>query len=131
MFIRAFTKPLLKNSNSSYCVLSDDVSIEKEHDSEGVNKVNSGKSDNNKDRVKENPGKDKLKTTCTKCGYNVHYRGKCPAKDQVCNFCDKRGHYESVCFNKRKKKQLCCVTIFGLSCRIVIVRYTVWHGMAF
>ena len=79
--------------------------IEKEHDSEGVNKVNSGKSDNNKDRVKENTGKDKLKTTCTKCGYNVHYRGKCPAKDQVCNFCDKRGHYESVCFNKKKKKQ--------------------------
>ena len=27
MFRRAFTKLLLKNSNSSYCVLSDDVSM--------------------------------------------------------------------------------------------------------
>jgi hypothetical protein len=34
---------------------------------------------------------------CYYCGYSVHPRFKCPAKDQACSKCNKIGHFSKVC----------------------------------
>lgn len=34
---------------------------------------------------------------CYFCGYTKHSRDKCPAKDQLCNKCSKKGHFARVC----------------------------------
>ena len=38
---------------------------------------------------------------CTRCGGHRHFGGeKCPAKGAICNKCNRRGHYQAVCFSK-------------------------------
>ena len=40
---------------------------------------------------------------CTRCGkYPAHEKAQCPAKDQVCRNCNKRGHYKAVCRSAAK-----------------------------
>ena len=42
------------------------------------------------------------KDKCRKCRKETHQQGqKCPAADQECWFCKKRGHYEVVCREKK------------------------------
>ena len=36
-------------------------------------------------------------TKCFFCGYSKHPRLKCPARDAICNKCQKKGHYAKVC----------------------------------
>ena len=43
----------------------------------------------------------KLKESCGKCGYEEHYGGICPAKDRACRRCNRTGHYETVCWEKK------------------------------
>ena len=40
---------------------------------------------------------------CTRCGKEPHSRDKCPAKDAICNWCQKKGHYGAQCLTKHKK----------------------------
>ena len=40
--------------------------------------------------------------TCGRCGNN-HEKDKCPAKDQVCSKCNKKGHYQKMCRTGDKK----------------------------
>ena len=40
---------------------------------------------------------------CTRCGKEPHSRDKCPAKDAICNRCQKKGHYGAQCLTKHKK----------------------------
>ena len=44
------------------------------------------------------------KNPCSYCGFDLHPRNKCPARDKKCNFCDKVGHFSSVCRKKKGQK---------------------------
>jgi hypothetical protein len=50
------------------------------------------------------------KSTTSACGYcgKLHqkFRHNCPAKDQVCIFCSKSGHYATVCKQRRAQQQI-------------------------
>lgn len=39
---------------------------------------------------------------CTWCARGPHPRERCPAKDATCNFCQKNGHFESACRQKKR-----------------------------
>ncbi len=40
---------------------------------------------------------------CGRCGRNAHQKDQvCPAKEATCNFCEKKGHFESVCRTKNQ-----------------------------
>ena len=39
---------------------------------------------------------------CFFCGYDMHPRSKCPARDSTCSNCQKKGHYKRVCRSKRQ-----------------------------
>lgn len=41
-------------------------------------------------------------TKCYFCGGLRHPREKCPARDAICKFCSKKGHYIKVCRSKAK-----------------------------
>ena len=43
---------------------------------------------------------------CYFCGNNRHPRIKCPAKDVICNNCEKKGHFAKVCLSKKPPKPL-------------------------
>ncbi|XP_071836380.1 uncharacterized protein [Apostichopus japonicus] len=50
---------------------------------------------------------DSASTTTAKCffcGYAKHPRSRCPARDETCNKCDKRGHFAKVCQSKSNSK---------------------------
>ena len=36
-------------------------------------------------------------SSCYYCGYDLHPRSKCPARDATCDKCRRRGHYAKVC----------------------------------
>ena len=38
-----------------------------------------------------------VSSKCFFCGYSKHPRSKCPAREAVCNKCQKRGHYAKAC----------------------------------
>ena len=38
---------------------------------------------------------------CTRYGKSPHTHDKCPAKDVMCQRCQKKGHYSDQCFSKR------------------------------
>ncbi|ESO93654.1 hypothetical protein LOTGIDRAFT_105111, partial [Lottia gigantea] len=37
------------------------------------------------------------KMSCGKCGKSQYPADKCPAKDNICRKCSKKGHYATVC----------------------------------
>ena len=39
---------------------------------------------------------------CGYCGKDQHSRDRCPAKNVICTFCRKRGHYRSVCRSDKR-----------------------------
>ena len=41
--------------------------------------------------------------TCIRCGYQHSRTAPCPAKDQTCNYCQKLGHFASVCRKRLSK----------------------------
>ena len=44
---------------------------------------------------------------CRRCGYETHKpQGKCPARQEKCSACGKKGHFAKVCFSKTKKQQV-------------------------
>ena len=40
--------------------------------------------------------------SCATCGYDYHDYDYCPAENQRCNYCDRRGHFAVVCSEKRQ-----------------------------
>jgi len=42
------------------------------------------------------------KNKCYFCGRLYHKRSRCPAREEICHKCQKKGHYESVCMSKEK-----------------------------
>ncbi|GFO16305.1 retrovirus-related pol polyprotein from transposon 17.6 [Plakobranchus ocellatus] len=40
---------------------------------------------------------------CFFCGFQRHPRFKCPAKEETCKNCGKKGHFQKVCQSKRKQ----------------------------
>lgn len=42
--------------------------------------------------------------SCWFCGGRIHPRATCPAKSATCNFCQKTGHFETVCIMKKNSK---------------------------
>eukprot|EP00919_Chromeraceae_sp_WS-2016_P034622 GHVR01081914.1.p1 GENE.GHVR01081914.1~~GHVR01081914.1.p1 ORF type:complete len:337 (-),score=37.18 GHVR01081914.1:107-1117(-) len=49
---------------------------------------------------------DKKKPNCSKCGKWAHADiSQCPAINQECRICGKKGHFEKVCRNKVRKEQ--------------------------
>jgi len=57
-----------------------------------ASKFISSRPSNQKPNVR-NQGND----PCPKCGYTVHTRGRCPARDAKCKNCHKVGHYGKMC----------------------------------
>ncbi|XP_077553537.1 uncharacterized protein LOC144168417 [Haemaphysalis longicornis] len=39
---------------------------------------------------------------CFFCGRSSHERADCPARQATCNFCSKKGHFETVCMKNRR-----------------------------
>ena len=37
------------------------------------------------------------------CNKGTHPRDKCPAKDAMCNFCKKQGHFERACLRRKAR----------------------------
>lgn len=51
------------------------------------------------------PSRDKHGSRCTKCGAEPdHNRKHCPARNQRCHRCDKRGHFAKLCHKNRPKR---------------------------
>ena len=48
--------------------------------------------------------KNKNQVKCKYCGLK-HEQGKCPAYGKICNICNKRNHFQSVCKSKQKSVQ--------------------------
>ena len=49
-------------------------------------------------RVQTPPSKPPQKQTCSRCGrFPAHSRQKCPANNETCHKCGKKGHYQSMC----------------------------------
>jgi len=38
---------------------------------------------------------------CTRCGQSAYTRNQCPAKDQTCHRCNKKGHFKKMCKTTR------------------------------
>ena len=51
---------------------------------------------------------------CTACGFKGHKfpqdRDKCPARDQACRFCNRKGHFEKCCRKKARSRLKCIHT---------------------
>lgn len=45
------------------------------------------------------------KTACFNCGYTGHWANdpQCPARDQTCRSCKRKGHFKSVCDKKKRR----------------------------
>ena len=48
-------------------------------------------------RSNANRDRDRKRRSCYYCGYEMHPRPQCPARDKECDFCKKKGHFASVC----------------------------------
>ena len=46
------------------------------------------------------PQQRRHQQVCSCCGKGPHSRQACPAKDVACHKCNKRGHYNSMCYTK-------------------------------
>ena len=57
------------------------------------------KGNKNKNKNSTNSGNS---GTCTYCGNQAHPRPSCPAKDDVCGGCGKKGHWIRVCFTTNR-----------------------------
>ena len=58
------------------------------------------------------------KKTCKSCGYEwPHAKGQssCPAKNNVCRHCNKKGHFEKVCSRSQKSKNISSIIIGSVS----------------
>ena len=83
--------------------------IEKEKDTENINKIRSRSTRDSQAKETSQKGgwkPGKLKEPCGRCGYELHPGGKCPAANEKCNYCKKKGHFGSVCFEKNKETKL-------------------------
>ena len=50
-------------------------------------------------------GRDFPKGMCPRCGKTDHKAADCPSRDAVCHYCQKTGHLQSVCLQKKKSQQ--------------------------
>jgi len=57
-------------------------------------------------------GSASRQTECHRCGGNPHPRDKCPAAEEICFKCNRKGHYGQKCLSKNNKvtKNAHCVT---------------------
>ena len=53
--------------------------------------------------AKEEKGENKK--VCFRCGNPSHVAPNCPHKEKKCNYCQKVGHLESMCFKKRRNEK--------------------------
>ena len=54
--------------------------------------------DRAKDKGKRDSHNDRK---CVYCGYEQHDRAKCPAREKVCNRCNRKGHFGIACLQKK------------------------------
>ena len=50
-------------------------------------------------------GRDFPKGMCPRCGKTDHKAADCPSRDAVCHYCQKTGHLQSVCLQKKRGQQ--------------------------
>jgi hypothetical protein len=55
-------------------------------------------------KKKHTPRPYKEKQKCSPWGYEHLHQDKCPAKWQLCDFCEKPGHFASMCKFRRPRK---------------------------
>jgi hypothetical protein len=74
---------------------------------------NNPRHDQQQERYQNNPRHDQRansnpETQCRKCGkyFTGHFSNhQCPAKNRTCDFCNKVGHYQSMCYSKKYAPQ--------------------------
>ena len=54
---------------------------------------------------KSTAGRDFPKGMCPRCGKTDHKAADCPSRDVVCHYCQKTGHLQSVCLQKKRSQQ--------------------------
>ncbi|XP_064461585.1 uncharacterized protein K02A2.6-like [Ornithodoros turicata] len=45
-------------------------------------------------------------SNCDYCGRAPHARSECPARNSLCNFCRKKGHFADVCRSRRRRNKM-------------------------
>eukprot|EP00794_Sanderia_malayensis_P013264 gene13264-14631_t len=80
--------------------------MSQQSDVHAINRHKQGKPEHSQNSFNRQPTLHKQPPTtnnkCMFCGNNLHPRSKCPAKDTVCHFCHKTGHFAKVCMKKKK-----------------------------
>ena len=56
---------------------------------------------------------------CTRCGRSNHHRDDCKFKNAKCNYCQKVGHIEAVCFKKKQQSGNPVKRITKSRCKVV------------
>lgn len=95
---------LLENTRVQSSQMREGTSSSTSKEAEEVNALNRGKGIPAGQKYKQGhssnkPSKQKQIVGCTRCG-NTHAVRKCPAYGKVCNLCNYRNHFSTVCKNK-------------------------------
>ena len=78
------------------------VAVNKVQDKSPRTPPSGGESSRSKAALHSRHKTDFPKGTCPRCGKTDHGARDCPFKESICNYCQKIGHLQSVCLQKRK-----------------------------
>ena len=78
------------------------VAVNKVQDKSPRTSPSSRESSRSKAALNSRHKTDFPKGTCPQCGNRDHGARDCPFKKSICNYCQKIGHLQSVCLQKRK-----------------------------
>ena len=87
---------ILRNNFKGEIACSEVDNVHVRHKTFEKFKQRSGKSPSHKIHQTTHNGQ----TQCKRCGREAHSMSQCPAREAVCNFCKKKGHYAKVCRRK-------------------------------
>ena len=104
MFAQARSLDIAQKSSESY--QSQLFKVNAAQKADDVHQSN--KSDTYESRDVSNQRRDSqlaaASNKCPYCGYNMHPRQKCPARNESCRNCGVRGHFTKVCFRNKGKR---------------------------
>ncbi|CAF4000619.1 unnamed protein product [Rotaria magnacalcarata] len=108
--------PTLETAEKLILTAENSSSVDKIHDKQSnfnkkkftSNKNRDIKSNNNhgkrRDSKFNSPDHNRIYNPCEACGSTKHLRSTCKFRDYACNFCEKNGHLEKVCRQKKNEQ---------------------------